>query len=85
METFWKYFEYTTSYLLDYPQFKENYEMIAIDLKKQQPIFILIITCLAMDILNVTFTWGQPESAKRKLIFVHKTRLQLLNEKKKKY
>ena len=27
---------YTTGYLLDYPYFKENYKMIAIDLSKQQ-------------------------------------------------
>ena len=28
--------DYTTSFLLDYPYFKENYKMIAIDLSKQQ-------------------------------------------------
>ena len=28
--------DYTTSCLLDYPYFKENYKMIAIDLSKQQ-------------------------------------------------
>ena len=28
--------DYTTGCLLDYPYFKENYKMIAIDLSKQQ-------------------------------------------------
>ena len=28
--------DYTTSYLLDYPYFKDTYKMIAIDLSKQQ-------------------------------------------------
>ena len=28
--------DYTTSCLLDYPYFKENYKMIAMDLSKQQ-------------------------------------------------
>ena len=28
--------DYTTGYLLDYPYFKENYKMIAMDLSKQQ-------------------------------------------------
>ena len=28
--------DYTTGYLLDYPYFKENHKMIAIDLSKQQ-------------------------------------------------
>ena len=28
--------EYTTGYLLDYPYFKDTYEMIAVDLSKQQ-------------------------------------------------
>ena len=28
--------DYTTDCLLDYPQFKENYKLIAIDLNKQQ-------------------------------------------------
>ena len=27
--------DYTTGYLLDYPYFKENYKMIAIDLSRQ--------------------------------------------------
>ena len=31
-----KGYDYTTCYLLDYPYFKENYKMIAIDLSKQQ-------------------------------------------------
>ena len=30
--------DYTTSCLLDYSYFKENYKMIAIDLSKQQPL-----------------------------------------------
>ena len=30
--------DYTTGCLLDYPQFKENYKMIAIGLSKQQAI-----------------------------------------------
>ena len=29
-------YDYTTCCLLDYPYFKENYKMIAIDLRKQQ-------------------------------------------------
>ena len=29
-------YDYTTCCLLDYPYFKENYKMIAIDLSKQQ-------------------------------------------------
>ena len=29
-------YDYTTGCLLDYPYFKENYKMIAIDLSKQQ-------------------------------------------------
>ena len=31
--------DYTTGCLLDYPYFKENYKMIAIDLSKQQALY----------------------------------------------
>ena len=41
MKKFWKIAtdqgnDSTTGYLLDYPYFRENYKMIAIDLGKQQ-------------------------------------------------
>ena len=42
MKTLGKGNDYTTGFLFDYPYFKENYQLIAIDLSKQQgPVMIL--------------------------------------------
>ena len=57
--------DYTTSCLLDYPYFKENYKMIAIDLGKQQ----------ALDadhraIQQINFTTALDRARNRAMFFI---------------
>ena len=55
--------DYTTACLLDFPYFKENYKMIAIDLSKQQA-----LNAHLRAIQQINFT-GNPDRAENKTMF----------------
>ena len=57
--------DYTTGYLLDYPYFKENYKVIAIDLRRQNE---LDTDPRAIQQINFTANLGRAGNA---TIFFH--------------
>ena len=56
---------YTTGSLLDYPYFKENYKMIAIDLSEQQP-----LDADAREIQQINFTGNLGRAAGAFVFFI---------------
>ena len=67
MITFEKLRTYATGCLLDYPYFKENYKLIAIDLSKQQA---LDAGPKAIQQINFTCNWERQGNADTTLFFI---------------
>ena len=67
MITFEKLRTYSTGCLLDYPYFKENYKLIAIDLSKQQA---LDAGPKAIQQINFTCNWERQGNADTTLFFI---------------
>ena len=57
--------DYTTGCLLDYPYFKENYKMIAIDLRKQQE-----LDADPRAIQQIDFTANLDRAGNTKMFFI---------------